>query len=307
MSSEINLSYVLTTFNKSGYIPTVISNLLPNIGPDEELIVTDGLSTDGAEAYLQDLHQKGLISSYLSEKDRGEAHGFNKAFTLARGKLIKIITDDDAFHYPAVKLCKEYMLSHPEVDVMAGNTGSLNIENRHSLCWAEDFHNDFMLWKEGKLKNFFFNGTCLMIRKSSLPLLGLFNTGGLLTDMEYALRITEIANLAWCSGIVSVRILNPLSNNQKYQERAKADSERLCAYYAYKYPWERRKEELKKRSPYRKFRSFLRSLKKKYTNRAPAVLAPEPFQSFPEAHDYCMEWMNRHHLNQNINILRKEP
>src|SRR5438552_17918629 len=96
---KISLSYLLTTYNKLSYLKEVLKTLMDNRKDDEEIIVTDGGSTDGTREYLQKIYQDGKIDQYISEKDFGEAHGFNKGIMKARGELVKIITDDDVFDF----------------------------------------------------------------------------------------------------------------------------------------------------------------------------------------------------------------
>ena len=99
--SEYTLSYVLTTYNKLPYLRQVVERLVAARQPDEEIIVCDGGSSDGTPEYLSQLHQAGHIQQFVSERDKGEAHGFNKAMLRAKGELLKLVTDDDAFCYQA--------------------------------------------------------------------------------------------------------------------------------------------------------------------------------------------------------------
>jgi glycosyltransferase involved in cell wall biosynthesis len=304
---EITLSYVLTTFNKLSFLRVIMPKLIQNRKADEEIIIIDGCSTDGTHEYLEEFIRLKEIDKYISEEDRGEAHGFNKGFLLAKGDLIKVITDDDAYDFIVIQRCKEFMLLHQEIDVIGGNTGSISLENKNSLSWHQDFQDDFFRWKEGKLDNFFFNGTCLMIRRSSLSLTGLFNTTCLLTDLEYTLRVSSIVTLAWCSGIISVRILNPQSNNLVYKKRADEESKKVTSYYNYKYPWIRTKEELRQRTLLRKARSFASQQKIKFLNRKRETHSLEnvPFSDFDEAHLFCIKWLKNHPQNQNIQFYSK--
>lgn len=308
--TEITLSYVLTTLNKLIFLRVVLKELILKRKDDEEIIVIDGGSIDGTQEYLQELKSSGEIDFFLSEKDKGESHGFNKGFLQAKGKLIKVITDDDAFNYPVIQKCKDFMLLHPEIDIMAGNMGSIEIGNVNTLCWSSSFQNDFELWRKGVLKNFFFNGTCLMIRKSSLVLTGLFNASSLLADMEFTLRVTGVARIAWCTGIVSTRILNSDSNNVKYAGRAKIEDEKLCRFYDYKHPHIRKQEELRKRSTYKKIRSFLSRVNASFVKWKPS--APDLSKSdnkvytFKDVHNHCMKWMAGNELNKEIRFLTKE-
>ena len=70
----------------------------------------DGASDDGTVAYVAGLKARGLIDQFLSEPDCGEAHALNKGILLSRGALIKVITDDNVYHYPGIERCKAFML-----------------------------------------------------------------------------------------------------------------------------------------------------------------------------------------------------
>ena len=303
-----SLSYVLTTFNKLDFLKISIRSLLDSITRDEEIVVVDGGSSDGTFDFLLELFNEGKIQQFISEPDKGEAHGYNKGLLLAKGTLIKVITDDDVFNYSVIRKCRDFMLLHPEVDVMAGNTGDVRFSDKSSIYWNEDFYLDFEKWKAGKLNRFFFNGTCLMLRRTSLPLIGLADAATLLADMEYTLRITGIARLAWCSGLISVRVLNPESNNLVYKLRAEEDSKRLCKFYNYKYPWERKNEELKRRSVLKKMRTFISRLKREFfkLNKEVSNRNSDPFNSFLEVQNHCYMWMQKHELDQSITFYKND-
>jgi glycosyltransferase involved in cell wall biosynthesis len=307
---EITLSYVLTTFNKLTFLKVVLHELIQKRKSDEEIIVIDGGSTDGTREFLNELKNKGEIDFFLSEKDKGESHGFNKGFLLAKGLLIKVVTDDDAFNYTIIQKCRDFMLIHPEIDIMGGNTGSIILENIKTLYWNFSFQDDFELWQKGAINNFFFNGTCLMIRKSSLELTGLFNTRCLLADMEFTLRTTSVAKIAWCTGIISTRILNSQSNNVIYAEKAKIEDEKLCQFYDYKHSDVRKREELKNRSAGKKMRSYLSKIKasfiKKEASEIDTSQSDNRIYSFEEIHGHCIQWMSNHELNKEIRFLSKD-
>lgn len=233
MDNSIKISYILTTFNKLPYLKEVVSRLLENIRQDEEFIVVDGGSKDGTREYLQELYQQGLIHQFVSEPDKGEAHGFNKGMLMARGELIKVITDDDAFYYPMIRACKDYMLAHPEVDVMSAQTGLVNLEDLSSISLYDDCHANFMRWMETGQPGWFI-GLPLLIRKKSLALTGLFHTGVVQVDTDFSLRIASFkVNIAWCTGLSAIRIENPQSNfrNLKQQNASQAEYIRMLFFY----------------------------------------------------------------------------
>lgn len=230
------LSYVLTTYNKLPYLRQVVERLVAARQHDEEIVVADGGSKDGTPEYLQGLLEAGLIQQFVSERDKGEAHGFNKAMLRARGTLLKLVTDDDAFGYPAIQEAKQFMLAHPEVDVLTGNTGLIHLEHLDTATLYDDVADNFRRWLDSQ-EVVWMIGLPLMIRRESLALTGLFHTGVVQVDTEFTYRITSLnVNLAWSTAMLSVRLENPQSNfrvmNQGKQANASVlEANRMKVYY----------------------------------------------------------------------------
>ena len=134
MSSErtFNLSYVLTTFNKLSYLKVTLPSLIEACEEDEEIVVYDGGSTDGTREYLEQLYRENKIHQFVSEKDYGEANGYNKAMLDARGAIIKIISDDDAYEFESIHYCKRYMIEHPEIHLVASDGFGVNNLLQHN-------------------------------------------------------------------------------------------------------------------------------------------------------------------------------
>ena len=230
-----SLSYVITTYNKLPYLRQVVARLIAARQPDEEIVVCDGGSKDGTPDYLRELFEAGHIQQFVSERDKGEAHGFNKAMLMARGTLIKLITDDDAFCYPAIREAKAFMLANPEVDVLSGNTGLIQLENLSEASLYDDVADNFRRWLATR-EVVWMIGLPLIIRRTSLALTGLFHTGVVQVDTEFTYRITSLnVNLAWSTAMLSVRLENPQSNfrvmNQGKAANASTDEASRMRYY----------------------------------------------------------------------------
>ena len=229
---SISLSYVLTSYNKLHYLQLTLPLLMGACQPDEEIIVIDGGSTDGSREYLSKLHQQGAIHQYRSESDHGEAHGTNKAIIMARGTLIKIVTDDDVFSFGRIRKVKDWMLNHPEIDLVAANGGYLNAmaDGRFTVL-ANHQDMAFKEWLKSH-KPFLFSGLSIMLRRHSIPLLGLFDSAYLIIDYEYSLRVTSgPAKLAWYMGSLFVNIINPSSNSTRKWQRLYREKSRLLKLY----------------------------------------------------------------------------
>jgi glycosyltransferase involved in cell wall biosynthesis len=231
----IKLSYVITTFNKLKYLKFVMADLLENIQADEEIVVVDGGSKDGTQEYLKSLFDDGKIHQYKSEPDKGEAHGFNKGMLMAKGELIKILTDDDSFYYPGIWHCKNYMLENPNVDVLASNVATTFLFNDKTISFDESHNKYSEAWSTSKIKNFPFIGLGIMIRRSSIPLTGLFNTTIKLVDSEFSLRVTTNANFVWYTGVLGIRAGNINSNYHKFFKQIVNESRNNFRYYSFDY------------------------------------------------------------------------
>jgi glycosyltransferase involved in cell wall biosynthesis len=230
--TEFAISYVVTTYNKLPYLQQVLERLIAARQPNEEIVVADGGSKDGTPDYLRGLFEAGHIQQFVSERDKGESHGFNKCMLMARGEVIKIITDDDAFDYPAIRAAGAFMLEHPEVDVMMGYTGLLLLEDLSRISLYEDVADNFKRWFHHK-EAVWMIGLPMLIRRKSLAITGLFNTGVVQVDTEFTYRITSLnVNLAWSSQVLSVRIENPQSNFRVMGRQASQDeADRMRFFY----------------------------------------------------------------------------
>jgi len=223
---KITLSYVLTTRNKLPFLTYGLNRLIKNLKSDEEIIIVDAGSSDGTVEFLTSLYKKKIIHQFVTEPDFGEGHGFNKGFLIAKGDLIKIITDDDFFNYPAIQECKSLMLKNKDIDVMIGNIYDTPIDNFDKIYFESMVENNFKNYvKNGQI--FPFTGLSLMIRKSSMALTGFFYSNIVCVDTEFALRITEIGvNIAWTDAAIAVRIGNSqskLGNMSEKENRIELD------------------------------------------------------------------------------------
>jgi glycosyltransferase involved in cell wall biosynthesis len=110
------VSYILTTRNRAAFLERTLTNIREYIDEADELIVIDGGSTDGTVELAH--RNRDIVKQFVSEPDHGEGHAFNKALRLARGELIKPVTDDDYIEPLAMKRLVTMMLTQPEIDAI---------------------------------------------------------------------------------------------------------------------------------------------------------------------------------------------
>lgn len=229
--SIINLSYVLTTYNKLEYLSVTLPLLIQAKKNDEEIIVVDGGSNDGTDTYLQNLFNQGKINQFISQKDYGEAHGTNKAFLLAKGEIIKIITDDDVFHFPTIELCKNFMLKNKDIDMIGFDGLGFNMCQTSNNYSQSKFIEGFKKWKINK-NPFMFCGLSYTIRKQSLAYMGLFNPNFTMVDNEYSIRISSMkTKICFYTGLGFVNIVNASSNSSKFYQKINKEKKILHKIY----------------------------------------------------------------------------
>jgi glycosyltransferase involved in cell wall biosynthesis len=111
------VSIVTPSYNMARYLPETIESVLSQDYPHIEYLVIDGGSTDGT---LQILDRYASRLTYASEPDRGPSDAAHKGFRQARGEIFAWICADDAYLPGAVGAGVEYLLAHPDVDVVYG-------------------------------------------------------------------------------------------------------------------------------------------------------------------------------------------
>lgn len=228
--NEVRLSYVMTTRNKLPYLKQTLPRLIKNKKEDEEILVADGASTDGTKEYLESLKQGGLIDRYISEPDSGEAHGLNKLFLMAKGILITIITDDDVFDFKSLQAIKNFMLEHPEIDYTGSEGGAKN-QNPGGSVRPFIYENNYRKWQSNRTP-FASCALGLVYRRSSIPLIGLWNTSYKQLDAEFTLRNTSgKTNIAWYTGHSYVNISGPQSTSIVHMKRIKNERETMNRFY----------------------------------------------------------------------------
>ncbi|MBB3057092.1 glycosyltransferase [Mucilaginibacter gotjawali] len=231
---KFSISYIIATRNRLPFLQITLAKLLAALQPDEEIVVVDGNSTDGAKEYLQELYNDGKIHQFITEPDINQAHGWNKAILMANGMFIKKIIDDDVFCYKAIRECKNYMLLNPAVDIVISNDLSSSLTS-YKTIHKHSRLSQFEKWKNGLTPSFTFGDVHLLTRKSSLAYIGLYNTAFVMMDWEYSLRISHLrARISYYTGynalsVGHVNTVTSLKNNRLVNEQG----ERACAFYEY--------------------------------------------------------------------------
>ena len=110
------VSIGLAVFNGERYLREALDSILAQTFTDFELIICDNCSTDGTveicKAYAE---SDPRISLHLSERNRGAAWNFNRAFEYSRGKYFRWAAHDDKVAPVLIERCVKVLDNNPDV------------------------------------------------------------------------------------------------------------------------------------------------------------------------------------------------
>lgn len=111
------VSVVIPTHNRAAYIRQALDSVFVQTYSDYEVIVVDDGSTDGTQALLKPLADKGSIR-YVKQPARGVSVARNRGVGMAKGEYVAFLDSDDLFE-PA-KLERQVALydQHPELGLV---------------------------------------------------------------------------------------------------------------------------------------------------------------------------------------------
>lgn len=97
--SDIDVSFVMTVYNKEYYLPSVLKALLNQSGlKNPEYIFVDDVSNDKSVQIIKEM-TKGINNVTIVENDhnRGISARINQGIALAKGKWCRMLDSDDIF------------------------------------------------------------------------------------------------------------------------------------------------------------------------------------------------------------------
>jgi glycosyltransferase involved in cell wall biosynthesis len=114
----MRISIVIPNYNSGEVLERAIISLLEQNYPDLQLIMADSASTDVSRDILE--RYRGRFDVVLSEKDKGQADGLNKAFRHADGDIFGWLCADDELMPGALHHVAERFRADPHAEVVIG-------------------------------------------------------------------------------------------------------------------------------------------------------------------------------------------
>lgn len=125
------VSVVMPSLNQAQYLEVAVRSVLEQDHALVELIVADGLSTDGSVELLSRLQREyGQRLMWTSVKDSCAAQAINRALAQVRGKYVGWLNSDDMYLQGAISRAVQHFQAHKEHQMVYG-------QGRHIGPWGE--------------------------------------------------------------------------------------------------------------------------------------------------------------------------
>jgi glycosyltransferase involved in cell wall biosynthesis len=115
------VSVFTTCKNAENYIRGTLDSILSQSYENLEILISDGLSTDGTVAIIQEYARKDSRIRYKTEQDNDAIEGFYKSMSMASGKYIMCLPISDIYLSKSwINLCVDALELDPELSLVFG-------------------------------------------------------------------------------------------------------------------------------------------------------------------------------------------
>ncbi len=115
-----DISIVLCTFNRATYLPTCIESVINQTFTRWELLIVDDGSHDDTFTVINPYLEEFENIRYLKHKNRKLFFAKNIGIQASFGNYITFIDSDDTYHHQHLESRWQYLMEHPDVDLVEG-------------------------------------------------------------------------------------------------------------------------------------------------------------------------------------------
>lgn len=217
-------TYVLPTKNRWDRMEKAYRRTLKLLGDNDELIVISG--SDSPEPL--EWHER---VRFIWEQDRSQTHAFNKGFMLARGRYVKLATDDDVLYREGLETCYAHMDADPELAVVVGGGWKYNEVHGRSTVICLPASSRFGRTSQSVL-TYGATGIGSIYRRSAFAAVGLWALPWIVADVEFVARCAEFGlKVRFCRAHVYDHYLQAHSALEAQRARCMAEIKALRELY----------------------------------------------------------------------------
>ncbi|MBU6140116.1 MAG: glycosyltransferase [Proteobacteria bacterium] len=126
----MKISVIITVFNGAKYLACAIESFLAQSYENKELVIVDGISTDGTHEIISAYQKKfPQTIKWIQEKDSGISNARNIALKHVTGDVIGFLGCDDFFHKNFFEEFFYYAALNPNFDVAYFNSYCIGFSN----------------------------------------------------------------------------------------------------------------------------------------------------------------------------------
>ncbi len=119
----MRISLIITAFNAEKFLAKALDSFFEQKYVDKELVIVDGISTDGTHQIIENYQKKYPNSiKWIKEKDSGISHARNIALKHVSGDLVGFLGADDFLHKNFYEELIYYANLNPGFDVIYCNS-----------------------------------------------------------------------------------------------------------------------------------------------------------------------------------------
>jgi glycosyltransferase involved in cell wall biosynthesis len=230
------VSVIIPTFNRAKLLPKALACVAAQDYRPLQVVVVDAGSTDGTKEIIPGqkakLAEQGVELVFVSQPNGGPASARNRGFSLCGGSCIAFLDSDDLWMPTTVSTLHRLLIEHPSAGMTFCALTCIDIDDRfigyrptrlppepHEGLLAKPFE-QFLTYVPT-------NTTCIMIRRSVLTDVGVFDTTlHIGEDWDLWYRITQKYDAAYTLDASLAKSRDHPGNMPKQDARAIGD--RIC-------------------------------------------------------------------------------
>ncbi len=131
MSAKTQVSVILPTYNRCGFIGKAIESVIAQTYTAWELIIVDDGSTDQTENVVKIYAGRDSRIRYIKQKNAGCASARNRALAEAKGQYITFLDDDDLFRPDKLSVQIEFLEKNPQFGFVYSDSKLIDRDGNH--------------------------------------------------------------------------------------------------------------------------------------------------------------------------------
>ena len=205
------ISIIVPCLNGVAYLGETLRSLEP--GPDMDIVVVDGGSTDGSVDVIRSWAGVRPSVRWISEADAGQADAINKGLALARGEVVTWLNGDDLLEPGTLARVAREFAADPTLDLAWGFCLAIDADGTPLHVMNPFVRAEFAQLR--RHRNFVPQPGCFF-RKAVVERFGpLDNSYRYMFDYEFFLRLAGHVNARFLPEVLARFRLHPASKTSR--------------------------------------------------------------------------------------------